>query len=111
MWLYGSHESTASVCSPPQIVSTLGQHNWFLFSFGGLRYFYRYRTELTIVGLIARLTGFTGRIVWDASKPDGQPRRMLDTARAAQYFGFAAKTSFDEGLRKTIEWYRRAPAR
>jgi GDP-L-fucose synthase len=61
-----------------------------------------------LVGLIARHTGFTGRIVWDASKPDGQPRRMLDTARAAKYFGFAAKTSFEEGLRKTIDWYRRA---
>jgi GDP-L-fucose synthase len=60
-----------------------------------------------LVGLIAQLTGFTGRIVWDDSKPDGQPRRMLDTARAARYFGFVAKTSFDEGLRKTIEWYRR----
>jgi GDP-L-fucose synthase len=59
-----------------------------------------------LVGLIARQTGFTGRIVWDASKPDGQPRRMLDTARAAEYFGFVAKTSFEEGLRKTIEWYR-----
>ena len=63
-----------------------------------------------LVGLIAQLTGFTGRIVWDDSKPDGQPRRMLDTARAARYFGFVAKTSFDEGLRKTIEWYRGAPA-
>ena len=59
-----------------------------------------------LVGLIARQTGFTGRIVWDAAKPDGQPRRMLDTARAAEYFGFVAKTSFEEGLRKTIDWYR-----
>jgi GDP-L-fucose synthase len=60
-----------------------------------------------LVGLIAHYTGFTGRIVWDASKPDGQPRRMLDTARAAKYFGFVAKTSFEEGLRKTVDWYRR----
>jgi len=59
-----------------------------------------------LVGLIARQTGFPGRIVWDATKPDGQPRRMLDTARAAEYFGFVAKTSFEEGLRKTIDWYR-----
>jgi len=59
-----------------------------------------------LVGLIARQTGFTGRIVWDAAKPDGQPRRMLDTTRAAEYFGFVAKTSFEEGLHKTIEWYR-----
>jgi len=68
-------------------------------------------TEISIrelVGLIARHTGFTGRIVWDASKPDGQPRRMLDTARAAKGFGFVAKTSFEEGLRKTIDSYRRS---
>ena len=55
-----------------------------------------------LVGLIARLTGFTGRIVWDESKPDGQPRRMLDTARAATTFGFVAKTPFEEGLRQTV---------
>jgi GDP-L-fucose synthase len=59
-----------------------------------------------LVGLIARLTGFSRRIVWDASKPDGQPRRMLDTSRAATYFGFVAKTPFEEGLRRTIERYR-----
>jgi GDP-L-fucose synthase len=63
-----------------------------------------------LVTLIARLTGFTGRIVWDASKPDGQPRRMLDTSRAATSFGFVAKTPFEEGLRKTVEWYRRRRA-
>jgi GDP-L-fucose synthase len=61
-----------------------------------------------LVTLIARQTGFTGRIVWDTSKPDGQPRRMLDTDRAATHFGFVAKTSFEEGLRKTIDWYRRS---
>ena len=61
-----------------------------------------------LVSLIARQTGFTGRIVWDASKPDGQPRRMLDTDRAAKYFGFVAKTAFEEGLAKTIDWYRRS---
>jgi GDP-L-fucose synthase len=59
-----------------------------------------------LVDLIARLTGFTGRIVWDATKPDGQPRRMLETSRAATLFGFVAKTSFEEGLRQTIAWYR-----
>ena len=59
-----------------------------------------------LVGLIAKLTGFEGEIVWDASKPDGQPRRMLDTSRAATAFGFVAKTPFEDGLRKTIEWYR-----
>jgi GDP-L-fucose synthase len=55
---------------------------------------------------IARLTGFQGRLVWDASKPDGQPRRCLDTTRAERFFGFRARTPFDEGLRRTIEWYR-----
>ena len=59
-----------------------------------------------LVGLIADYTGFKGRIQWDGSKPDGQPRRMLDTSRAAKYFGFVAKTSFEEGLRQTIDWYR-----
>jgi GDP-L-fucose synthase len=61
-----------------------------------------------LVTLIAKLTSFKGRIVWDASKPDGQPRRMLDTSRAATSFGFVAKTSFEEGLRRTIDSYREA---
>jgi GDP-L-fucose synthase len=56
--------------------------------------------------LIARLTGFTGRLVWDTTKPNGQPRRSLDTTRAESYFGFRARMPFDEGLRRTIEWYR-----
>ncbi|MDD2806231.1 MAG: GDP-L-fucose synthase [Elusimicrobiales bacterium] len=55
---------------------------------------------------IAKLAGFKGGFVWDTSKPDGQPRRMLDTTKAAELFGFHAKTGFDEGLRKTIDWYR-----
>jgi GDP-L-fucose synthase len=55
--------------------------------------------------LIARLTGFEGRVRWDTSKPNGQPRRKLDTTRAKEYFGFTAKTNFEDGLRKTIEWY------
>jgi GDP-L-fucose synthase len=59
---------------------------------------------------IARLTGFTGTIVWDASKPDGQPRRSLDTSRAQQAFGFRAHTGFDEGLEQTIAWYRQVRA-
>jgi GDP-L-fucose synthase len=66
--------------------------------------------EITIkdlVELIARLTGFTGRIQWDPNKPDGQPRRSLDTSRAERLFGFQAETSFEDGLRRTIEWYRR----
>jgi GDP-L-fucose synthase len=56
--------------------------------------------------LIARLTGFSGQIRWDSSKPDGQPRRCLDVSRAKARFGFEAKTPFEEGLRQTIEWYR-----
>jgi GDP-L-fucose synthase len=63
-----------------------------------------------LVTLIARLTGFKGTIVWDSAKPDGQPRRMLDTSRAARAFGFVARTSFEEGLRRTIEWYRQSLA-
>lgn len=56
--------------------------------------------------LIAQLTGFSGEIIWDTSKPNGQPRRCLDTTRAEQEFGFKAKVGFEEGLRRTIEWYR-----
>ena len=56
--------------------------------------------------MIARLTGFEGRFDWDTSKPNGQPRRALDTARAETLFGFRSKTSFEAGLRKTIDWYR-----
>ncbi|MBU2572518.1 MAG: GDP-L-fucose synthase [Elusimicrobia bacterium] len=59
-----------------------------------------------LVELIAGLTGFKGRINWDASKPDGQPRRRLDTARALNEFGFKAGTGFKAGLKKTIEWYK-----
>lgn len=55
--------------------------------------------------LIARLTGFTGEIIWDTSKPNGQPRRALDVSRAEKYFGFRAKMGFEEGLRRTIDWY------
>ena len=56
---------------------------------------------------IARLTGFPGEIVWDTSKPNGQPRRALDTSRAWEYFGFRARVPLEEGLRHTIEWYKR----
>jgi GDP-L-fucose synthase len=55
--------------------------------------------------LIVKLTGFKGKIIRDTTKPDGQPRRMLDTSRAFEGFGFKAQTSFKEGLKKTIEWY------
>jgi GDP-L-fucose synthase len=55
--------------------------------------------------LIARLTGFEGTLAWDTSKPNGQPRRALDTSRAERGFGFRAQMNFEEGLRRTIEWY------
>ena len=61
-----------------------------------------------LVEKIAKIMNYKGKIIWDTTKPDGQPRRMLDTSKAKKEFGFAAKTSFDEGLRKTIEWYRQA---
>ncbi len=56
--------------------------------------------------LIARLTDFEGRLVWDTSKPNGQPRRALDTSRAVEFFGWRAGVPFEEGLRRTIAWYR-----
>jgi GDP-L-fucose synthase len=55
---------------------------------------------------IAQLTGFDGRLVWDTTKPNGQPRRALDISRAEELFGFRAEMPFEEGLRQTIEWYR-----
>jgi GDP-L-fucose synthase len=57
---------------------------------------------------IVRLTGFQGNIVWDASQPNGQPRRKLDTQRAATEFGFNSHTTFEDGLRRTIEWYEQS---
>jgi len=54
---------------------------------------------------IAEMTGFSGRIIWDTNQPNGQPRRRLDVSRAEREFGFRAATSFDAGLRKTIDWY------
>ena len=57
---------------------------------------------------IAELTGFRGRIVWDTSQPNGQPRRALDVTRAAGEFGFRARTGLEEGLRATIAWYRQS---
>jgi len=65
--------------------------------------------EITIKDLaekIKTMTGFEGEIVWDASQPDGQPRRRLDVTRAKEAFGFEAQMPFDEGLQRTIEWYR-----
>jgi len=61
-----------------------------------------------LVELIAELTGFRGCIRWDTTKPNGQPRRCLDTSRAWERFGFRAKMDFRQGLRRTIEWYQSA---
>ncbi len=64
--------------------------------------------EISIKDLVALIVGlmkFQGKVVWDHTKPDGQPRRMLDTTRARDEFGFTARTSFHEGLAKTIDWY------
>ena len=60
-----------------------------------------------LVDLIVELTGFKGKVTWDETKPDGQPRRMLDTTKAYQEFGFKAKTDLREGLKKAIDWYRK----
>jgi len=65
--------------------------------------------EISICDLamvIAEKTGFSGRIIWDQTKPDGQPRRSLDVSRAAQFFGFRARTNFIDGLSQTIDWYK-----
>lgn len=59
-----------------------------------------------LVETIARLTGFKGDLIWDTTKPNGQPRRKLDTSRAKERFGFEARTTFEDGLRHTIEWYQ-----
>ena len=58
-----------------------------------------------LVEKIARIMNFKGKIIWDKTKPDGQPRRCLDVSQAKKYFGFTAKTNFDDGLRQTINWY------
>ena len=67
--------------------------------------------EITIKALaelIAKLTGFPGQFVWDTTKPNGQPRRALDTNKAEALFGFRARISFEDGLQRTIDWYRRS---
>ena len=58
-----------------------------------------------LVELICRLMDFKGEVRWDRSKPDGQPRRLLDVSRAEREFGFKARTDFNEGVKKMIEWY------
>ena len=61
-----------------------------------------------LVAMVCEMTGYRGKVVRDLSKPDGQPRRCLDTTRAKERFGFVARTPFEEGLRKTIDWYEQA---
>jgi len=58
-----------------------------------------------LVNLIAEMTGFKGKVFWDTSKPNGQPRRALDVSRAREYFGFEAKMPFEQGIRNTVQWY------
>jgi GDP-L-fucose synthase len=60
-----------------------------------------------LVPMVARLCRFEGDVVWDATKPDGQPRRMLDTSKALREFGWKARIPFEDGLRETIEWFER----
>jgi GDP-L-fucose synthase len=62
---------------------------------------------IDLVALIVKLTNFQGTIIWDKTKPDGQPRRCLDTSRAKKEFGFRAKVNFETGLKKTIQWYKK----
>jgi GDP-L-fucose synthase len=86
-------------CSPPKVTTTAR----LSISAAATRY------EISVKDLletIARLTGFHGRIVWDTSKPNGQPRRRLDTTRAERAFGFRAGTDLATGLARTIAWYR-----
>ena len=59
-----------------------------------------------LMGIIKEVTGFGGELIWDVTKPDGQPRRRLDTSRALNEFGFKSKTALQEGLVKTVEWFR-----
>ncbi len=61
-----------------------------------------------LVEIIGKETGFTGKVIWDTEKPDGQPRRCLDTSRAKEWFGFESETSFETGLRETIQWYTKS---
>lgn len=71
------------------------------------------RFEISIkdlLAMIAEMTGFKGAIVWDSGKPNGQPRRKLDTSRAREQFGFIAMTPFEKGLQQTVEWYEEAYA-
>ena len=70
--------------------------------------------EITIkdlVELIVKLTGFKGGVVWDKTKPDGQPRRKLSVEKAEKLLGWKSQVTFEEGLKRTIEWYRANPSK
>jgi GDP-L-fucose synthase len=56
--------------------------------------------------MVCRMTGFQGKLIWDTTKPNGQPRRGLDVSRAKEYFGWSAQVPFDEGMRRTIDWFK-----
>ncbi len=62
-----------------------------------------------LAGTIRKAVGYEGEIIWDTTRPDGQPRRQLDVTRARERFGFTAKTSFEEGIRRTVEWFLKHP--
>ena len=65
--------------------------------------------EISIKDLVEKIraiVGYEGEVIWDTDKPDGQPRRMLETSRAKEKFGFVASTNFDQGLEETIQWYK-----
>ncbi|MFH1305538.1 MAG: GDP-L-fucose synthase, partial [Candidatus Omnitrophota bacterium] len=64
-----------------------------------------------LVRLIAELTDFRGKFMWDRTKPDGQPRRMLDTAKALKEFGFKASINLEDGIKKTVDFYKRSTVR
>lgn len=70
-----------------------------------------FSTIRDLMTLIVQLTGFAGEVHWDSSKPDGQPRRALDTSRARDWFGFEAQVSFEIGLQGTIAWFENETAR
>ncbi|HSM71947.1 MAG TPA: hypothetical protein VK851_10425, partial [Anaerolineales bacterium] len=59
-----------------------------------------------LVEMTVKMTGFEGKLVWQTDKPNGQPRRGLDVSRAKEYFGWSAQVPFEEGMRRTIEWFR-----
>ena len=85
----------------PKDYTANGANPTVLYCYGGFEVSMR-----DLAARIGHLTGYRGDIVWDAARPNGQPRRMLDVQRAREHFGFEARTGFDDGLARTIAWYR-----